>query len=151
MATTIALKEVKKMALYQQELTLGIKTPEMIAEEEGIDTAQLKQSKADQAVEDQKNNPMPENSGFPEKKPTDKKDKKLKAFKYKKGDSVKIMMDNPGFTGLVGHIEQIKTNKNNEFVYKVRFKDKSFIRVFDEEFKCVDEYSLIDELTIEGI
>ena len=152
-------EEVKKLSLYQQELTLGIKTSEMIAEEEGIDTAQLKQSKADAAVEEQKNNPMPENSGFPEKKDEskdkekkEKKDKKLKAFKYKKGDSVKIMMDNPGFTGLVGHIEQIKTNKNNEFVYKVRFKDNSFIRVFDEEFKCVDEYNTATaDLTIKSI
>ena len=46
-------EDIQKHSLYEAQLRLGIKTPEMIAEEEGIDLAKLKKSKEEKQKEDE--------------------------------------------------------------------------------------------------
>lgn len=40
-------EDIKKHTLYQMQISMGIKTPEMVAKEEGIDVEELKESKQD--------------------------------------------------------------------------------------------------------
>lgn len=136
--------EMKRMDLYQRELDLGIKTSEMVAIEEGIDIQTLKQSKEDSVQEAQEN--ISKDDKKDDKDKEDDEESNLKAFKYEVKDSVKIMKDNPGYTGLIGTIEEIKLNKNNEQVYKIRFDDTSYIRVFAEEIRCIERYTDTDAM-----
>lgn len=128
-------EETKKMALHQQELLLGIKTKFMIAEEEGIDIAELKSSQDEvNEIETELLGVQSESTEVQQ----NTKDKKLKSFRYGIGNGVKIISDNPGYTGICGHITDISTTKNNEFIYKVTFNDRTFISVFENEMRCVD-------------
>jgi len=134
--------EMKRMDLYQRELDLGIKTSEMIAKEEGIDMDELKQSKED-AQPDELAEPSPstdKDNNMAEQEDDEEQKGNIKAFHYVAGDMVKIVADNPGYTGLVGTIDDVNLNRNNEYVYTIRFDDKSFIRVFSEEMKGIEPY-----------
>ena len=150
--------EMKKLDLYRKELDLGIKTSEMIAKEEGIDikelqtskedeltfikqsgTIELPNEKTDKVISTDNDKTIEEDA---EQDMIDKQESNIKAFKYEVGDTVKVIEDNPGYTGIVGTIETVETNKNNEFVYKLRFDDQTFIKVFSEEIKCVDKQTL---------
>lgn len=80
-------EELKKADLFQKQISMGIKTPEMIAEEEGIDVEKLKKQK-DEAFERKKEllpTPFDNNSNPPKQsKPgfdgqLNKKDADLKA------------------------------------------------------------------------
>lgn len=99
--------------LFAKQINMGIKTPEMIAEAEGIDTVMLKQQKEEaDAKEVEKGNAM--NQGFeandggfgksPKKDDTKKPD--MKALTLAPGVKVRCTTPIEGYTGKIGIIEE---------------------------------------------
>ena len=108
--------EIKKMELYQKQLDIGIKTSKMIAEEEGIELPKLEEDSKDESKEEKGD---------------------LKSIRYNIGDYVKVITENPGYTGQTGQIINFHYNKDNELIFNVKFLDGTFIRLFEEEIKRI--------------
>jgi transcription antitermination factor NusG len=103
--------EHKKYDLYLKQIQAGVMTPEMIAEEEGIDVAKVKA-----AQEEKKEMEM---MAMAPKPSTDKKALLIKevpdeideVYDFKVGDSVKVVSGTKAFEDKVGVVEKIVNNK----------------------------------------
>ena len=150
-------EEMRKYLLYEKQIQIGVKTPMMVAEEEGINTEQLKKDKEEEhnkkVQEAQQTNP-----GFFEKKPefnpSTKGNVDLKPFAgYKdfaecvsknsdKGDAkaycatimrkVEGKAESPWKTDSIGNINEIKATEEEEGL------------VFDNKAKIKADYLKMD-------
>ena len=109
-------EDIRRHELYEKQIQMGIKTSEMVAEEEKIDLTKLEATKEKQLSQEKEHqNAM--NPGFQEKEETPKDEKKpnTKASVVEKGQEVKCTT-NGEYAGRIGTVERIV----NGFYY-VRF------------------------------
>ena len=81
--------EMKKYDLYAKQQQVGVMTPEMIAEKEGIDVEQLKSTKEDE-----------------EEEPFEKKAKKILS-RFKVGDDVRVIIGSDSYKDKNGVVEKV--------------------------------------------
>ena len=113
-----------KHDLYKAQIDMGIKTPEMVAEEEKIDLVELKKQKEEaDAKEIEKGNSMNNgfegnDGGFGNNAPK-KEDKKpdVKALSLEPGIRVRCTSNLPGYNGKTGVIEKELSDGS----FRVRF------------------------------
>jgi phage portal protein BeeE len=76
-------EDITRHSLYEMQIRMGIKTPEMVAEEEQIDLVKLEEGKEKQREQEAEkmNNEMQQNNNFGKKKEEKKEDKSEKKSK----------------------------------------------------------------------
>lgn len=135
-------EDIKKHQLYESQIRMGIKTAEMIAEEEGIDVEQLKAGK-----EEERQRRMEEQvlSGMPNFNDSQK------ALTIVKDTRVKVVNGSGPHSGKTGIVENVRSNGEEQY-YIVRFRDGMDI-FFSQELKVVDGGipEIIDEEPIEDV
>ncbi len=124
-------EDIKKHTLYEAQIRMGIKTAEMIAEEEGIDLVELKRQKDEAEAKEQEQ----WDNQNKEKEPFGDVDKK--AIDIVKGTTVKIIGNHKVFAGQVGTVDFVRTNGEEKY-YMVRFRNGMDI-FFTDEVKVVGE------------
>ena len=114
---------------------MGIKSAEMVAEEEQIDVVKLKEHKAEkeEKEKEQFERQAPINPNFSKQ---DQKAIRLKAQLMGKGTTVKIVGNHKAFAGQTGTIEYQRDNGEEPY-FMVRFRNGMDI-FFTDELKIVE-------------
>lgn len=124
--------DIKKHNLYESQIRMGIKTAEMVANEEGIDVEELKAGK--EVERQQRMEEASQQSSFGGF--DDQKSIGMKALGIRKDTRVKVIKGSNAHTGKTGVVEGVRDN-GEEMYYIVRFQDGMDIFFF-EELKVVD-------------
>jgi len=136
-------EDLKKHDLYQKQINIGIKTAEMIAEEEGIDVDVLKKQKEEAEEKEMDKFEQEANISNQEVKQPDKKDDKKKPFEKKSvgkialHDWVKVIGNSKSHAGETGYVKEIMNNGEEDY-YLIEFQAGNDI-YFNQELKFIRE------------
>ena len=130
-------QDIKQHQLYQMQINMGLKSPEMIAEDEGIDYSKVKKYQEERDAKELVMNEA-NSSNINKQSSEETKSINLKALQLKIGSNVKVIGRHAVLSGMIGKIVDI-TNNGEEAVYTVDFNGEKRDVFFEDEIKVIKQ------------